>query len=691
MRAMPPSVGHAQMEEGGSVDRVAERRPAQVFRIIVASACLLAAATVMSGQGKRVALAGEYAVDTEDNVFSRHYMTPAQRAYLAAHPPRPPPPPAAKAPAAPPPRPAAPTLPSLIGYSKREAKSFLQELPGMHAHEMDELIKAASFGHAPLVEPVIDKPRPLSAEAIAQERIRAEDVFSRSYGRPVQTTESDGAQRQEPDAELRTDRGEAADVMREAGKAFAMEEQSGNGKPTRAGAAEAARGGTRAKAGLAVPAFEYEAPDHTSQLAIGAHRRPARLDYRQQVLAAVPKIDSGLMSGLLDDEDQIDQMHIMSKARREDLNPAHTVNIDSEMLKRSINGLRSTSPASAGTDPDYGDHRHARNAGALNGDEGVADKAQQMAALRRVTQPKGTATESYAKALKTDSEWNKEMAAAVKASDAGVGGAIPIGDANSGDDSGAFNGAEHILQDEQKEIRTEKDEDKALLQDASPMWPSAKITRQEEEREAEEQRKLKESERRIALHDEKLRQDAEAAQRAKARAEREAEAAQEARRKAAAEQRREARVRRQQENSANFIRAVHQVPEATASRQGSSARKHEEEEQQWARAKQAVERKKAEEAKAQAQREAARKAAKEQQQQQWAAAEAQRKQEAERRMFARRQEARREDERASRERREREQEIMQVRGGGVGCVKVDASVRLHGAGAVACCGCGFAS
>ena len=106
------------------------------------------------------------------------------------------------------------------------------------------------------------------------------------------------------------------------------------------------------------------------------------------------------------------------------------------------------------------------------------------------------------------------------------------------------------------------------------------------------------------MHDEKLRQDAEAAQRAKARAEREAEAAQEARRKAAAEQRREARVRRQQENSANFIRAVHQVPAATASRQGSSARKHEEEQQQWARAKQAVERKKAEEAKAQAQREA---------------------------------------------------------------------------------------
>jgi hypothetical protein len=38
------------------------------------------------------------------------------------------------------------------------------------------------------------------------------------------------------------------------------------------------------------------------------------------------------------------------------------------------------------------------------------------------------------------------------------------------------------------------------------MWPSAKITQEEEEREAEQQRKLQESERRIALHDEKLQQ-----------------------------------------------------------------------------------------------------------------------------------------------------------------------------------------
>ena len=508
---------HQQMEEGGGIHRVAERRPVQVFRVLVVAACLLAAAFVIGRQGGQVGL-GEYAADTEDNIFSRHYLSPAQRKYRAIHPP--PPPPAkslvlAKAPApAAPPR---PQLPSLIGYSEREAKTFLQEIPGMQEHEMDELIKAASFGHAtPLVDPVAaaaaPPPRPLSPAAIAEERIRAEDVFSRNYGRPVQTTVSGAALRPDPDAELRRDHGQVADVMREAGKAFAMAEPGGNGKG-------ATHSDTRMRTRLAAPVFGYVAPDHTNVLAL-ARSGPAHLGHKQQILAAVPKIDSGLMSHLLNEESQIDSLHIMSKAQREDLNPDNAVDVDSEELKRSINSLNSLNPASEGTDLRYGEHKRARRAaGTLNGDEGAADKAQQMAALQRsaqptdthrpwvgATTPRGSSTDSLTKILQADSPWNKEMAAAVKASDVSVGGRIPIGDASSGDDSGAYRGEEGILRHAQRLMRIEKEENGALLEDASPMWPSAKITQEEEEREAEQQRKLQESERRIALHDEKLQQ-----------------------------------------------------------------------------------------------------------------------------------------------------------------------------------------
>jgi hypothetical protein len=194
MEQCPGTAQHQQMEEGGCMHRVAERRPVQVFRVLVVAACLLAAAVVIGRQGDVQVGLGEYAADTEDNIFSRHYLSPAQRKYRAMHPP--PPPPAkpvaltqAPAPATPP----RPQLPSLIGYSEKEARTFLQEIPGMQEHEMDELVKAASFGHAtPLVDPVAaaaaPPPRPLSPAAIAEEHIRAEDVFSRNYGRPVQTT-----------------------------------------------------------------------------------------------------------------------------------------------------------------------------------------------------------------------------------------------------------------------------------------------------------------------------------------------------------------------------------------------------------------------------------------------------------------------------------------------------------------------
>jgi hypothetical protein len=513
-----PAVQHQQMEEGGCMHRVAERRPVQVFRILVVAACLLAAAVVIGRQGDvRVGL-GEYAEDTENNIFSRRYLSPAQRKYRAMHPPSPPPvkPVAltqAPAPAAPP----RPQLPSLIGYSEKEARTFLQEIPGMQEHEMDELVKAASFGHAtPLVDPVAaavaPPPRPLSPAAIAEEHIRAEDVFSRNYGRPVQTTESVAVLRPDPDAELRRDHGQVVDVMREAGKAFAMAEPGGNGKG-------ATHGDTWTRSRLAVPVFGYVPPDRTNLLAL-ARSGPAHLGYKQQILATVPKIDSGLMSHLLEEESQIDSLHIISKAQREDLNPDNAVDVDSELLKKSINSLNSLSPASEGTDIRYGEHKRARRAaGTLNGDEGAADKAHQMAALQRSTQPtdthrpwvdatppRGSSTESLTKMLQADSPWNREMAAAVKASDVGVGGRIAIGDASSGDDSGAHRGEEGILRHEQKLMRIEKEENGALLEDASPVWPSAKITQEEEEREAEQQRKLEESERRIALHDEKLRQ-----------------------------------------------------------------------------------------------------------------------------------------------------------------------------------------
>ena len=471
-----------QMEEGVRANRigapcaviVSQRRwSAQAFRVVVAAACLAAAAVLIGRQSTRGGDVNldEYAADTKDNIFSHHYESEAEQHYLAAHPPAQP-----RQEILPPSLPSVQRsrrkqeLPAMIGYSRKEARSFLSEIPGMGQGEMEELVKAASVGHQPLVQPVAPKPRPLSAETIAQEHIRAEDVFSSHYGRPVRT-EGQGRGIARPDSELRSTNGEAAAVMRQAGMAFAMAEQKGGSMPE---FQQTVRHESR-QATAKMDVQQYMPADKTSQLAAAQIRHQK---VRQEALSAVPAVDRDLISGLDQEENQIDDMHIMSKAQRAILNPESTEDIDSELLKKSINSLNSINPGSERTGIGYSEHRESRQHFGLNGDEGSADTANQMQALKVAGQHKEeSSTDAYSKILNAGSKWNQEMKAAVKASEPSDDADIPIGDADTGDDSGAS-----IFKAEQKEIHAESIEDKDLLKDASSMWPSAAISRHEEER-----------------------------------------------------------------------------------------------------------------------------------------------------------------------------------------------------------------
>ena len=141
-----------------------QRRVARAFRLMVAAACLTAAAVVIckSQDGwKRTEALSDYASDTMSNVFSSHYMSPAKLKYFEEHP---------SVKAAPkkvvqkaqptkPTRRAPPNPLSLIGINKDAATSFLEDLPGMSHNEFQELVKAAESGHAPSVAPIA-KPKP---------------------------------------------------------------------------------------------------------------------------------------------------------------------------------------------------------------------------------------------------------------------------------------------------------------------------------------------------------------------------------------------------------------------------------------------------------------------------------------------------------------------------------------------------
>jgi len=535
--------------------------------VVSAVACVAAAACVWQygggGGGAPVALgSSDYLADSEDNVFSSHYLSPERRKYLAAHPP------ARKPVAAPLPKPKAAhrhRVPALE-FSRAEASEVVDEIPGMGAREMKELEDAASAGHAKVVQPVPEpKPAKLSPEAIAQEHIRADDVFSTKYYNRAVPTAGHSIPSLHADSELHNVNGEAAAVMREAGKAFAM-----------------AEGGTHLPAAgkKSHPPEQMQAfvpAEHTSTLASVS---PGR-----QALAEVPAVDRDLISNLDSDESEIDHMHIMSAAQRAIISPDSVEDIDSEALKKSINSLTSMNQQAERTGRQYGESGERRSAARqeqqaqererverpaaprFNGDEGAQDQRQQMRALGRQASPEkkdATSTAALAKALQPgrDAAFDAAMRAAVKASNPDLSAEedIPIGDAAMGDDSGGDDAESRdddaILRDEKHQVHTERVADKTLKTHASPMWPSAEITRREEEREARKKRELEERERKIDEHEKELQEDAKAAARAQARAKREAEEAKKAREEAAAEERKEERAREEERRSRALERRV---------------------------------------------------------------------------------------------------------------------------------------
>jgi len=446
------------------------RSKTTVFRLVVLSVCLAAAVVVIHrqrrGDGVVELRESDYAADTEDNIFSSHYKSLAERKWLALHPP------VRKYVFA---KTTVQRKKKKKGRWEEEATSFLSDIPGMGDNEMQELLKAASIGHAPLVEPVVMKQHKLSAKKIAEERIRSEDVFSHHYGRAVHTG-GHALPVLNPASELRDTIGAAAQVMSDTGRAFAMAEIGGTAAPKQTNMRSVRHIAANMLAG-------YMPAKRTSTLALGGRRKHA--------LASVPAIDRDLMSNLNDDQNEIEGMHIMTGAQREILKPSSARDIDSEFLKNSINSLADLVPASDKTDRTYGQHSERKQMHKHhlvvhhNGDKGAADRRQQMETLRRLAENKKTSstTASFTKALNTgaDTNFNREMRAAVIASNAGnarYSRAIPIGDANMGDDSGAA----EIVQDEKNEIHTERKNDKLLVQDASSMWPSAEITRNEKDR-----------------------------------------------------------------------------------------------------------------------------------------------------------------------------------------------------------------
>lgn len=414
----------------------------------------------------------DFGADSEDNVFSSHYLSPERRKFLATHPP--PKPEAAVAPPHPPPsRPAARQHRAALDFSRSEAKEVVDEIPGMGAREMSELVHAATFGHAKVVQPVpAVKPAKLSAKRIAQEKIRADDIFSQKYYHRAVPTAGDYIPNLHPDSELHSMDGEAAAVMREAGKAFAMAE-GGEHLPSEGG-----------KERLSSAKMQvYKPAQHTITLA----------SVNRGQSAQVPAVDRDLISSLDTDESEIDHMHIMTSAQRAVINPDSVEDIDSELLKKSINGLKSMNQQAERTGRPYNERSHdqeeqrrqERAREHLNGDEGAHDLRTQMDALGKQASPKekhASSTEAFASALQPgqDSAFNRAMRAAVKASNPVISDEdIPIGDAKMGDDSG---GDDQVLEDEQHEVRTERAEDRELDAEASPMWPSEGITRREEER-----------------------------------------------------------------------------------------------------------------------------------------------------------------------------------------------------------------
>ena len=518
----------------------------RALRLAIAAACLAVAVVFVvvredgesdGGEAAELSARSDLAADTAANIFSSHYIPPAQREFLAEHPP----PPrtrkaaaAAETPPPPPPPAAAAETPAEtpaddVGFDTREATAFLEDIPGMSADELKELVGAADTRHTgPVVADVtraeqaavtsVAEPQRLSRQTIEQERVRAADVFSRHYGKAV-PTKGKAIPSVRPDDELDSVDGKAASVMRDAGEAFAQAEaRKPSAHPDKL---------AQAAATVMIPALG------TSQLT----NRPSR----KSVLSEVPAVDRDLLSSLDHEEDQIDDMHIMSHAQRELVRPERAEDIDSDVLKRSVNTLadqkqvRSEGSAASTS-------RHQRHG--LNGDEGRADKRHQMQALRRAAHGHSKATpssSSLAKALNpgANDAFSREMRSAVRASDTSNAPSIPIGDANMGDDSGAS-----LLKDEAMSVETAEKNDKELVQDASPLWPSERISQREEQREHREARQLQEGERKIAEHEQKLQADARAAAAAEARAQTERQEAAQAR--AAAEKEREKAMQEQE-------------------------------------------------------------------------------------------------------------------------------------------------
>lgn len=473
---------YVQVEEGvrhRAAEESASRSGRQQWRraavVVCAAACVAAAVCVWrDGSSSPVAALSDYKADSEDNVFSSHYLSPERRKYFATH--APPPRKVAVALAHPPPpkHPARQQSPEL-DFSRSEAQEVVDEIPGMGAQEMKELVDAAKVGHAKVVQPVpVAKPAKLSATKIAQEKIRADDIFSTKYYHRAVPTAGKSIPNLHPDSELRTMNGEAAAVMREAGKAFAMAEGGRNRLLSNAEEEH------QAPAAMQV----YRPAQHTSTLA----------SVRQGHQARVPAVDRDLISSLDSDQSEIDHMHIMTSAQRAIINPDSVEDIDSELLKKSINGLESMNQQADKTGRQFGERSHEHEAEArerdrskahLNGDEGEHDIRKQMEALGRQASPKqkhATSTEAYVRALQPgrDSAFDRAMRAAVKASNPVISDEdIPIGDAGMGDDSG---GDDQVLQDEQHEVRAEGADDRALDAHSSPMFPSAAITRKEDQR-----------------------------------------------------------------------------------------------------------------------------------------------------------------------------------------------------------------
>jgi hypothetical protein len=374
------------------------QRSSKSFRFAIAAACIAAAAVVMYSQtrsGDEIFLESttEYDADTEDNIFSRRYLSPAQRAYLAAHPPAPP-----KA------KPAKivrqkPAVQPLIRYTRQDEDTFLQDVPGMDGSEMNVLFEAASAGPGARLKPDEVKPRMLSLKTIDEEDIRAKDVFSRQYGHAVPTA---GNVMPSRSTDTEVDHGEAAAVMREAGKAFAIAE--GN-KPEQS----PSTGIARSRLSNAARMIRGYMPAHkTSSLAGGLDRR--------QTLDAVPPVDADVMSQLDTESNEIEHMHIMSAAQRELLDPSSVEDIDKDLLKQSINNL---DDVDVYTIP-RGEHHGQRRAARLNGYEGSTDRQQQMKNLESFAQPQKSPSMSMvslAKELQGDSDWKRRMKAAVEQSD----------------------------------------------------------------------------------------------------------------------------------------------------------------------------------------------------------------------------------------------------------------------------------